>query len=50
MAWLVSPMADALEFRLAPGKNSLRHVPNFYLRYLKELHIAFTPKKKRPAR
>ena len=29
MPWLVSPMADALEFRLAPGKNNLRHVPNF---------------------
>jgi len=34
------------DFRLAPGKNHLRHVPNFYLRCLKELHIEFTPKKR----
>ena len=43
----VAAFLDRVEdFRLAPGKNQLRHVPNFYLRCLKELHIEFTPKKR----
>ncbi len=29
------------EIKLAPGKNKLRHIPNFWLRGLKELHIEF---------
>lgn len=32
------------EFRLAPGRNNLRHLPNYSLRILKELHIEFTPR------
>jgi len=48
--WGFTAFLDRIEeFELAPGKNQLRHVPNFYLRCLKELHIAFTPKKKRDA-
>ena len=47
--WGFTAFLDRIEeFRLAPGKNQLRHVPNFYLRCLKELHIEFTPRK-RPA-
>ena len=30
------------EFRLTPGKNNLRHYPNYALRALNELHIDFT--------
>ena len=30
------------DFKLADGKNKLRHAPNFCLRALKELHIEFT--------
>ena len=45
--WGFTAFLDRIEeFRLAPGKNQLRHVPNFYLRCLKELHIEFTPKKR----
>lgn len=32
------------EFQLAPGRNNLRHHPNYSLRALKELHIEFTTK------
>jgi cytochrome P450 len=32
------------EFRLAPGRNTLRHYPNYALRALNELHIEFTKK------
>lgn len=47
MWWGFSAFLDRIEdFRLAPDKNQLRHVPNFYLRCLKELHIEFTPKKR----
>jgi cytochrome P450 len=43
--WGFTAFLERIEdFRLAPGKNHLRHVPNFYLRCLKELHIEFTPK------
>ena len=28
--------------RLTPGKNNLRHIPHFWLRGLKELHVTFT--------
>jgi hypothetical protein len=43
MWWGFMAFLDRIEdFRLAPGKNNLRHVPNFYLRCLKELHIEFT--------
>jgi cytochrome P450 len=45
--WGFTAFLDRIEdFRLAPGKNRLRHVPNFYLRCLRELHIEFTPKKR----
>jgi cytochrome P450 len=45
--WGFTAFLERIEdFRLAPGKNHLRHVPNFYLRCLKELHIEFTPKKR----
>ena len=29
------------DFDLVPGKNTLRHLPNYSLRILKELHIEF---------
>lgn len=32
------------DFKLAEGKNNLRHAPNFCLRALNELHIEFTAK------
>ena len=42
--WGFAAFLDRVEeFRLAPGKNQLRYVPNFYLRCLEELHIEFTP-------
>lgn len=45
--WGFTAFLERIEdFRLAPGKNHLRHVPNFYLRCLEELHIEFTPKKR----
>ena len=45
--WGFTAFLERIEdFRLAPGKNHLQHVPNFYLRCLKELHIEFTPKKR----
>ncbi len=45
--WGFTAFLERIEdFRLAPGKNHLRHVPNVYLRCLKELHIEFTPKKR----
>ena len=45
--WGFTAFLDRIEeFQLAPGKNQLRHVPNFYLRCLKELHIEFTPKRR----
>ena len=34
------------EFRLAPGKNQLRHVHHFYLRCLQDLHIQFAPRRR----
>jgi cytochrome P450 len=47
MWWGFTAFLDRIEdFRLAPDKNQLRHVPNFYLRCLKELHIEFTPKRR----
>ena len=43
--WGFKAFIDRIEdFRLAPGKNKLRHLPNYSLRILKELHIEFTPK------
>ena len=35
----------AEDFELAPGRNDLRHAPNFALRALKELHITFTKRR-----
>lgn len=34
---------NVAEFRLTPRRNTLRHLPNYSLRILKELHIEFTP-------
>jgi cytochrome P450 len=34
------------EVWLSPGMNDLRHLPNYHLRILKELHIEFTPAKR----
>lgn len=44
--WSFKAFVDRIEdFKLAEGKNNLRHQPNFCLRALKELHIEFTPKR-----
>ena len=40
--WGFRAFIDRVEdFELTPGKNQLRHAPNFALRALKELHITF---------
>ena len=45
--WAFKAFVDRVEdFELTPGKNKLRHVPNFYLRALQELHIDITPVKR----
>ncbi len=44
--WGFKAFIDRIEhFRLIPEKNDLRHLPNYSLRILKELHIEFTPVK-----
>ena len=46
--WAFRAFIDGVEdFALVPDKNNLRHLPNYSLRILKELHIEFTPRKKR---
>ncbi len=35
---------NVADFQLTPGKNNLRHLPNYSLRILKELHITFEKK------
>jgi cytochrome P450 len=41
--WGFKAFIDRVEdFELTPGRNALRHAPNFALRALKELHITFT--------
>jgi cytochrome P450 len=46
--WGFKAFVDRVEdFRLAPGKNDLRHLPNYSLRILQELHIEFSPKRTR---
>ena len=43
--WGFKAFIDNVEdFRLAPGRNNLRHYPNYALRALNELHIEFTAK------
>lgn len=43
--WGFKAFIDKIDsFRVVPEKNNLRHVPNYALRILKELHIEFTPK------
>ena len=43
--WGFKAFIDRIEdFALTPGKNNFRHLPNYSLRILKELHIEFTPK------
>jgi cytochrome P450 len=43
--WAFKAFIDNVEdFRLTPGKNNLRHLPNYSLRILKELHIEFEAK------
>jgi len=43
--WAFKAFIDNIEdFRLAPGKNNLRHLPNYSLRILKSLHIEFDAK------
>ena len=43
--WGFKAFIDRIEsFRVVPEKNNLRHLPNYSLRILKELHIEFTPK------
>ena len=45
--WGFKAFVDRIdEVWLAPGKNDLRHLPNYHLRILKELHIEFTPAKR----
>ncbi len=42
--WGFKAFLDKIEsFRVIPEKNNLRHLPNYALRILKELHIEFTP-------
>jgi cytochrome P450 len=44
--WGFKAFIDRIDdFRLAPGRNNLRHLPNYMLRALIELHIEFTPKR-----
>ena len=44
--WGFRAFLDRIEdFRLAPGRNNFRHVPNYALRILKELHIEFEPRR-----
>jgi cytochrome P450 len=44
--WGFRAFVDRIDdFRLAPGRNDLRHLPNYSLRALKELHIEFTPRR-----
>lgn len=46
--WGFKAFIDRIEsFRVVPEKNNLRHLPNYALRILKELHIEFTPKQER---
>ena len=46
--WAFKAFIDNIEdFRLTPGRNNLRHLPNYSLRILKELHIEFEAKTKR---
>ena len=43
--WGFKAFIDHIDtFRVVPEKNNLRHLPNYSLRILKELHIEFTPK------
>ena len=43
--WGFKAFVDRIDdFKLAEGKNNLRHLPNYALRILKELHIEFTAK------
>lgn len=45
--WGFKALVDSVdEIRLAEGKNDLRHLPNYMLRILTELHIEFTPSQK----
>jgi cytochrome P450 len=42
--WGFRAFIDRIDsFRVVPEKNNLRHLPNYSLRILKELHIEFTP-------
>ena len=42
--WGFKAFVDRIDsFKLAAGKNDLRHYPNYALRALNELHIEFTP-------
>lgn len=42
--WGFKAFVDCVDdFELVEGRNDLRHVPNFWLRALKELHIQVTP-------
>ena len=42
--WGFKAFVDRIaEFRLAPGQNNFRHLPNYALRILKALHIEFEP-------
>ncbi len=34
------------DFKLVPGANNFRHIPHYFLRGLKELHMTFTPEPK----
>ena len=44
--WAFKAFIDGIEdFELVPDKNNLRHLPNYSLRILKELHINFTPRR-----
>ncbi len=46
--WGFKAFLDNIEsFRVVPEKNKLRHLPNYGLRILKELHIEFEAKEKR---
>jgi cytochrome P450 len=46
--WAFKAFIDNIDdFRLTPGRNNLRHLPNYSLRILKELHIEFEAKPER---
>lgn len=48
--WGFKAFIDNVEdFRLTPGRNDLRHYPNYGLRTLNELHIEFTARSDRPS-